>query len=50
MKVGKQEGMHMAEKVIQTAGRQQLGEFAPEFAHFNDDVPKRFFIREIYRF
>ena len=28
----------MAEKIIQTAGRQQLGEFAPEFAHFNDDV------------
>ena len=28
----------MAEKIIQTAGRQQLGEFAPEFAHFNDDI------------
>ena len=28
----------MAEKIVQTAGRQQLGEFAPEFAHFNDDV------------
>ncbi|WP_297569969.1 carboxymuconolactone decarboxylase family protein [uncultured Anaerovibrio sp.] len=26
------------EKVVQTAGRQQLGTFAPEFAHFNDDV------------
>ena len=26
------------EKIVQTAGRQQLGEFAPEFAHFNDDV------------
>lgn len=26
------------EKVVQTAGRQQLGAFAPEFAHFNDDV------------
>ncbi len=26
------------EKIIQTAGRQQLGEFAPEFAHYNDDV------------
>ena len=28
----------MAEKIVQTAGRSQLGEFAPEFAHFNDDV------------
>ena len=28
----------MKEKIVQTAGRQQLGEFAPEFAHFNDDV------------
>lgn len=28
----------MAQKIIQTAGRQQLGEFAPEFAHFNDDI------------
>ena len=28
----------MAEKIIQTAGRQQLGEFAPEFAHYNDDI------------
>ena len=28
----------MAEKIVQTAGRQQLGEFAPEFAHYNDDV------------
>lgn len=25
-------------KIIQTAGRQQLGEFAPEFAHLNDDI------------
>ncbi len=25
-------------KVTQTAGRNALGEFAPEFAHFNDDV------------
>ncbi len=25
-------------KVTQTAGREQLGEFAPEFAHLNDDV------------
>ena len=28
----------MSEKIVQTAGREQLGEFAPEFAHFNDDV------------
>lgn len=25
-------------KIVQTAGREALGEFAPEFAHFNDDV------------
>ncbi len=25
-------------KIIQTAGKNTLGEFAPEFAHFNDDV------------
>ena len=25
-------------KIVQTAGRTQLGEFAPEFAHLNDDV------------
>ncbi len=25
-------------KIVQTAGRDSLGEFAPEFAHFNDDV------------
>ena len=28
----------MAEKIVQTAGRDQLGEFAPAFAHYNDDV------------
>ena len=26
------------ERVVQTAGRNALGEFAPEFAHYNDDV------------
>lgn len=26
------------QKIIQTAGRQQLGDFAPEFAHLNDDI------------
>ena len=25
-------------KIVQTAGRAQLGSFAPEFAHYNDDV------------
>ena len=25
-------------KIIQTAGRNALEEFAPQFAHFNDDV------------
>ena len=28
----------MKEKIVQTAGRKALGKFAPEFAHFNDDV------------
>ena len=28
----------MTEKIMQTAGRDQLGEFAPAFAHYNDDV------------
>ena len=28
----------MSEKITQTAGRQQLGDFAPMFAHLNDDV------------
>lgn len=28
----------MKERITQTAGRQQLGEFAPEFAHYNDDI------------
>lgn len=26
------------QKIIQTAGRDQLGDFAPEFAHLNDDI------------
>ena len=25
-------------KITQTAGKDLLGEFAPEFAHFNDDI------------
>ncbi len=28
----------MSEKIVQTAGRNQLGEFAPMFAYLNDDV------------
>lgn len=28
----------MDEKIVQRAGREQLGVFAPEFAHFNDDI------------
>lgn len=28
----------MAEKIVQTAGRDSLGSFAREFAHYNDDV------------
>ena len=28
----------MAEKIIQTAGRDALGTFAPEFEHYNDDI------------
>lgn len=28
----------MSEKIVQTAGRTALGTFAPEFAHYNDDV------------
>ena len=28
----------MREKIVQTAGRNQLGDFAPTFAHLNDDV------------
>lgn len=27
-----------AQKIVQTAGKDALGDFAPEFAHFNDDV------------
>ena len=27
-----------SQKIVQTAGKDQLGDFAPEFAHFNDDV------------
>ena len=30
--------MAQPQKIEQTAGRQQLGDFAPEFAHLNDDI------------
>ena len=33
-----QEDTIMSERIVQTAGREQLGEFAPDFAHFNDDI------------
>ena len=33
-----QENQTMSNKIVQTAGRDNLGSFAPEFAHFNDDV------------
>ena len=35
--VRKAGGQKMA-KITQTAGRNALGTFAPEFAHFNDDI------------
>ena len=31
-------GNKIMTKIVQTAGRNQLGEFAPDFAHYNDDV------------
>lgn len=33
----KGENKHMA-KIVQTAGRDNLGSFAPNFAHYNDDI------------
>ena len=30
--------MDKTEKIVQTAGRNALGTFAPDFAHYNDDV------------
>ena len=32
------EAFLMDQKIVQTAGKEQLGEFAPMFAHLNDDV------------
>ena len=34
----KGEAKNMTNKITQTAGRDMLGNFAPEFAHYNDDV------------
>ena len=31
-------GREKAEEIVQTAGRQQLGNFAPDFARYNDDI------------
>ena len=28
----------MADKIVQTAGRDALGEFTTDFAHYNDDI------------
>lgn len=36
--VNKSKENNMGEKIVQTAGRDQLGDFAPQFAHFNDDI------------
>ncbi len=33
-----QGGNKMTEKIVQTAGRDALGNFAPNFAHYNDDI------------
>lgn len=33
-----EEGNKNMSKIVQTAGRDKLGSFAPDFAHFNDDV------------
>ncbi len=30
--------MNMSDKIVQAAGKAQLGDFASEFAHYNDDV------------
>ena len=38
MKIVSGKKVGIMEKIVQTAGREALGDFAPEFAHFNDDV------------
>jgi alkylhydroperoxidase/carboxymuconolactone decarboxylase family protein YurZ len=37
-KIKKGKVISMGEKIVQTAGREALGAFAPDFAHYNDDV------------
>ena len=32
------EGQKKAQKIVQTAGRERLGDFAPDFARYNDDI------------
>ena len=34
-------------KIVQTAGRNALGEFAPEFAHFNDEFYNLGYVQNI---
>ena len=40
------------EKIVQTAGRDALGSFAPDFARYNDDAPacddKERFQKEVF--
>lgn len=33
-----EEVLILQKKIVQTTGREQLGDFAPMFAHLNDDV------------
>ncbi len=35
---GNESASGSGEKVVQTSGRDKLGAFAPDFAHFNDDI------------
>ena len=37
-KMTEHDNAHKAVKVVQTAGRDQLGDFAPDFARYNDDI------------
>ncbi len=37
-KLSEYDAANAPDKITQTAGRNSLGKFAPEFAHFNDDV------------
>ena len=38
MGIKKDPGSGAKDGIVQTAGRDALGDFAPEFAHFNDDI------------